>query len=151
MTFSVWKAGAFCHPPGVVSGRPPPFGCRCLRAPREQSGADLPSFCVNRFSALEWHLSGQLKFSDSCHLWSGSVQTPCPLTDVSPSGCRAGAGVLCLYTFERLHPERYLYLSHNVPPPPTYLDEVSCKLFQQMPEYPLCARPYLVLSKAKWK
>ena len=142
MTFSVWKAGAFCYPPGVVSGRPPPFGCRRLPAPREQSGADLPSFCVNRFSALQWHLSGQLKFSDFCHLWSGSVQTPCPLTDVSPSGHRAGAGVLFVCTHLNVCTPNGTCISPAMcHPPPTYLDEVSCKLFQQMPEYPLCARP----------
>ncbi|XP_039100397.1 chromatin modification-related protein MEAF6 isoform X1 [Hyaena hyaena] len=33
---------------------------RRLPAPGEQSGADVPSFCVNRFGAPEWHLSGQL-------------------------------------------------------------------------------------------
>lgn len=84
MLFVAFTNGVFCLESRIPLSSPwfniwlASLGCRRLCAPREQSGADLPSFCVKRFSAPEWHLRGQWRFSDSCHLQSGSVQTPCP-------------------------------------------------------------------------
>lgn len=63
MVFFVWKAGSFGHFPGLIRlGFS--LGLRYLPAPR--SRVELIYFSrENRFCAFEWHLSGQLRVSDS--------------------------------------------------------------------------------------
>lgn len=147
MVFSVWKARILLSSPWCNTWLVFSIGRRRLYAPREQSRADLPSFYIKTFSAPEWHLRGQWSFSDSYHLQSGSVQTPCPrLLSLWKGGEWSTLFThVCTFAFSTLlvSPSNLLR--------PRCSQKVDSELFQQMSESLLCARHCVGVSKAKWK